>query len=126
VHHTPGRCLVAQALWSMLLAFTGTYEQLGVYVIFAVFLFHTATGVAVFVLRRTRPDQPRPYRAWLYPWTPLLFILTSLAFVVSTFWERPIESVWGLGIVLLGIPAYLWWRRDSPVVLGTQAIARVP
>ena len=126
VHHTPGRCLVAQAAWSMLLAFTGTYEQLGVYVIFAVFLFHTATGVAVFVLRRTRPDQPRPYRAWLYPWTPLLFILTSLAFVVSTFWERPIESVWGLGIVLLGIPAYLWWRRDSPVVLGTQAIARVP
>jgi hypothetical protein len=45
---------------------------------------------------------------------------------VSTFWERPIESVWGLGIVLLGIPAYLWWRRDSPVALGTQAIARVP
>jgi APA family basic amino acid/polyamine antiporter len=119
VHRTPGTSLAAQAAWSILLAFTGTYEQLGVYVIFAVFVFHAATGAAIFVLRRTQPATPRPYRAWLYPWTPLLFILTSLAFVVSTLWERPIESLWGLGIVLLGVPAFLWWRREPQAVPAT-------
>lgn len=112
VHLTPGACLVAQAIWSILLTFTGSYEQLGTYVIFAVFLFHAATGAAIFVLRRTRPDWPRPYRAWGYPWTPAVFILTALAFVFNTLWERPLESLWGLGIVVLGVPAYLWWRRS--------------
>ncbi|HKU14038.1 MAG TPA: amino acid permease [Steroidobacteraceae bacterium] len=111
VHLTPGACLIAQAAWSILLTFTGSYEQLGTYVIFAVFVFHAATGAAIFVLRRTRPDSPRPYRAWGYPWTPAVFILTSLVFVISTLVERPIESLWGLGIVVLGVPAYAWWRR---------------
>ena len=111
VHLTPGACLIAQAAWSILLAFTGSYEQLGTYVIFAVFLFHAATGAAIFVLRRTRPDWPRPYRTWGYPWTPAIFILTSLAFVFNTLLERPLESLWGLAVVLLGVPAYAGWRR---------------
>jgi basic amino acid/polyamine antiporter, APA family len=115
VHLTPGACLIAQAVWSILLTFTGSYEQLGTYVIFAVFVFHAATGAAIFVLRRTRPDWPRPYRAWGYPWTPAIFILTALAFVFNTLWERPLESLWGLGIVVLGVPAYAWWRRAYAV-----------
>jgi APA family basic amino acid/polyamine antiporter len=113
VHRTPGASLVAQAAWSIALAFTGSYEQLGTYVIVAVFLFHGATGAAVIVLRRSRPEWPRPYRTWGYPWTPVLFILTSMAFVISTLIERPTESLLGLGIVALGVPAYLWWRRTS-------------
>jgi APA family basic amino acid/polyamine antiporter len=124
VHRTPGPCLSAQAVWAILLAWTGSYEALGVYVIFAVFVFHAATGAAVFVLRRTQPETSRPYRVWLYPWTPLLFILTSLAFVFSTLWERPVESLWGVGIVLLGIPAFLWWRRSQrysePIVTASS------
>jgi basic amino acid/polyamine antiporter, APA family len=111
MHLTPGACLIAQAAWSVLLTFTGSYEQLGTYVIFAVFLFHAATGAAIFVLRRTRPDWPRPYRAWGYPWTPAIFILSSLAFVFNTLLERPLESLWGLVVVVLGVPAYAWWRR---------------
>jgi APA family basic amino acid/polyamine antiporter len=63
------------------------------------------------VLRRKRPEWPRPYRAWGYPWTPAIFIITALAFVFNTLVERPIESLWGLGIVVLGVPAYAWWRR---------------
>ena len=127
VHRTPGASLVAQGGWSILLAFTGSYEQLGTYVIFALFLFHTGTGAAVFVLRRTRPDWPRPYRTWGYPWTPAIFILTSLVFVVSTLIERPIESLWGLALVVLGLPAYAWWRRakmsapdQAPLGAGEQ------
>lgn len=121
VHLTPGACLIAQAAWSILLTFTGSYEQLGTYVIFAVFVFHAATGAAIFVLRRTRPDWPRPYRAWGYPWTPAIFILTSLAFVVNTLWERPHESLWGLGVVALGVPAYAWWRSQSAARIRTIA-----
>jgi basic amino acid/polyamine antiporter, APA family len=112
VHRTPGACLIAQAAWSIVLAFTGSYEQLGTYVIFSVFLFHAATGAAVFVLRRTRPDAPRPYRAWGYPWTPVIFIATSLTFVFSTLIERPLESLLGLGLIALGVPAYMWWRQQ--------------
>jgi len=113
VRRTPNACIVAQALWATVLAFTGSYEQLGTYVIFAVFMFHAATGVAVIVLRRTRPDQPRPYRTWGYPWTPIVFILCALAFVINTVTERPVESLWGILLVALGLPAYWWWRRKA-------------
>jgi basic amino acid/polyamine antiporter, APA family len=79
----------------------------------AVVLFHAATGVAVFVLRRTRPDAPRPYRAWGYPVVPAIFILASLAMVANTLAEKPVESLIGLGILALGVPAYAWWRRGA-------------
>jgi APA family basic amino acid/polyamine antiporter len=110
---TPSACIVAGGVWATVLAFSGTYEQLGTYVIFAVFLFHAATGAAVIVLRRKQPDRPRPYRTWGYPWTPILFILISLAFVISTVFERPVESFWGIVLVSLGLPAYAWWRHQS-------------
>ncbi len=113
VHRTPSACIVAQAAWSIVLAFSGTYEQLGTYVIFATFTFHTATGAALFVLRRQRPNQPRPYRAWGYPWTPIVFILVAFTFVANTLSVRPIESLWGLLLMALGLPAYLWWRRTA-------------
>ena len=122
IHLTPAACLIAQAGWSILLTFTGSYEQLGTYVIFAVFVFHAATGAAIFVLRRARPDWPRPYRTWGYPWTPAIFILVSLAFVINTLFERPLESLWGLGVVVLGLPAYAWWRAQSKRIEG-QATA---
>jgi basic amino acid/polyamine antiporter, APA family len=113
LYRTPSACIVAQGLWSIVLAFSGTYEQLGTYVIFAVFLFHAATGAAVIILRLTEPTRPRPYRTWGYPWTPIVFIVTSLAFVVNTFVVRPIESLWGILLVALGLPAYMWWRRKA-------------
>ena len=123
VYRTPSACIVAQGLWSIVLAFSGTYEQLGTYVIFAVFLFRAAIGAAVIVLRRTQPDRPRPYRAWGYPWTPIAFILTALAFVTSTLFERPIESLWGVLIVALGLPAYAWWRRNAASGNRQSAVA---
>ena len=86
-----------RALWAMVLTVSGTYEQLFTYVVFAALLFHVATGAAVFVLRRTRPDAPRPYRVWGYPVVPVLFILSSLLLVQNTLFERPRESLLGLG-----------------------------
>ena len=110
-YRTPGPSLVAQGAWSIALAFTGTYEQLYTYVVFAAFLFHVATAAAVFVLRRARPDAPRPYRTWGYPWVPIAFIVTSAAFVLNTLIERPRASLLGLALVALGLPAYAGWRR---------------
>ncbi|MEP7132488.1 MAG: amino acid permease, partial [Acidobacteriota bacterium] len=112
-HHTPGASLVAQGVWGIALTFSGTYEQLYTYVIFAIFLFHAVTGVAVIVLRRTRPEQPRPFRTPGYPWIPLVFVAVCLVFVVNTLREKPVESVIGLGILAAGLPAYMWWRRGA-------------
>jgi APA family basic amino acid/polyamine antiporter len=112
-YRTPGRCLLAQGGWSALLAVSGTFSQLYTYAMFAVTLFHVATGAAVFVLRRKRPDLPRPYKVWGYPVVPALFILTCGLLVANTLTERPLESLWGLGLVALGLPAYAYWRRRA-------------
>jgi APA family basic amino acid/polyamine antiporter len=119
---TPGACILAQGAWSATLTFSGTYEQLYTYVTFAVVLFHAATAAAVFVLRRTRPDAPRPYRTWGYPVVPAVVIFSSAALVVNTLVEKPVESFFGLLILALGIPAYVGWRRRSaPSAPGAAA-----
>ena len=108
---TPGRSLLAQGAWSALLTLSGRYDQLYTYSMCTLVLAHAATGAALFVLRRTRPELPRPYRVWGYPVVPALFILACGLLVVNTLVERPMESLWGLGLVALGLPAYLYWRR---------------
>jgi APA family basic amino acid/polyamine antiporter len=109
----PAASLIAQGAWAIVLTFSGTYDQLYTYVVFALVIFHAATGAAVFVLRRTQPDRPRPYRTWGYPWVPALFVLSSLALVVNTLGERPVESLVGVGFLALGLPAYAAWKRGS-------------
>jgi APA family basic amino acid/polyamine antiporter len=113
-HHTPSASILAQGAWASLLCFSGTYEQLYTYVMFAVVLFHAATGLAVPLLRRARPEAARPYRVPGYPWLPALFVLASLAMVANTLAEKPRESLIGVAILLLGLPAYAAWRRRAP------------
>ncbi len=109
--HIPGRSLWAQSLWAVVLALSGTYEQLYTYVIFAGLLFHVATAGAVIVLRRNRPGLERPYRVFGYPWVPMLFILGSFLLLANTLVEKPVESLIGLFFIAAGLPAYAWWRR---------------
>jgi APA family basic amino acid/polyamine antiporter len=114
-HHTPSRSLWAHAAWAVVLTVSGTYEQIYTYVVFAAVVFHVLTGAAVFVLRRRDPpdrdEAASGYRVWGYPVVPVLFILASTVLVANTLVERPVESLLGLGLVLLGVPAYLRWRR---------------
>ena len=112
VYRTPHVAIVALTAWSMVLALSGTYEQLFTYVMFASILFSMAAGVALFILRRTQPATARPYRAWGYPMVPALFVLGSGAFVLNTLVERPVESITGLALVALGLPVY-WWSKRS-------------
>jgi len=110
-HRTPHIAIVGLTAWSALLALSGSYEQLFTYVMFASILFSVAAGLALFKLRHDRPDHPRPYRTWGYPSVPLLFVGGSAAFVANTLFERPTESLAGLGLLALGLPAYGYWRR---------------
>jgi basic amino acid/polyamine antiporter, APA family len=110
-YRTPHLAIVGLTAWSAILALSGTYEQLFTYVMFASILFSVAAGLALFRLRRTMPNHPRPYTTWGYPVVPIVFIAGSTAFVLNTLMERPTESLAGLGLLALGLPAYFYWRR---------------
>jgi basic amino acid/polyamine antiporter, APA family len=110
---TPHWSIVATAIWSAVLSVTGTFEQLLTYVVFGQWLFFGLTAAAVIVLRRTRPDLPRPYRTWGYPVTPLLFIAAAVFIAVNTLITQFWQALAGLGLILLGIPIYLLWQRNA-------------
>jgi APA family basic amino acid/polyamine antiporter len=110
---TPALALIAQGVLSAALALTGTYEELITYVVFTSWIFYAMSCGAVLRLRRSAPAVPRPYRAWGYPLTPLLFIAFSLWLVGATILESPQESAIGAGIVIAGMPAYWFWKRRA-------------
>jgi APA family basic amino acid/polyamine antiporter len=110
-YRTPHVAIALTTAWAALLAVSGTYEQLFTYVTFASVLFMGLGGVAIFRLRRSRPDAHRPYRTWGYPVVPAVFVAGSALLVLNTLVERPVESLLGLGLVALGLPAYWHWSR---------------
>ncbi len=112
-HRTPHVAILATCGWAALLTLTGTYEQLFTWVTFASVVFGVLGGAAIFRLRSTRADVPRPYRTWGYPWVPALFVAGLGALVLNTVVEKPLESLMGLGLVGLGLPAYWYWSRSA-------------
>jgi APA family basic amino acid/polyamine antiporter len=111
--HTPVTSLLAQCAWVVLLILTARYDQLYTCFVFMMTLTYVLTVGAVFVLRRTQPDRPRPYRCTGYPWLPLVYLGIATTFVISTLLARPRESAAGIGMAILGIPLYLYWRRKA-------------
>jgi APA family basic amino acid/polyamine antiporter len=109
--HSPHVAIAGLTIWSSLLALSGTYEQLFTYVVFVSVLFSMLGGLAFFRLRRIRPDADRPYRVWGYPLVPGLFVFGALYMVINTLAERPAESFAGLGLLVLGLPAYAYWKK---------------
>jgi APA family basic amino acid/polyamine antiporter len=107
---TPAFAVIAGAVWSAILAVTGTFEQLLTYVIFIGWIFYALAAASIFVYRRRMPEVARSYRVPGYPWTPLLFIAAAAALVLNTVATQPARAGIGLGIVLLGAPAYFIWR----------------
>ena len=110
---TPAFAIIAGAVWSIILAVTGTFEQLLTYVVFIGWIFYALAAASIFVYRRRIPKAARPYRVPGYPVTPLLFIAAAAALVLNTVATQPVRAGIGLGIVLLGAPAYLIWRSKS-------------
>ena len=111
--HTPSFAILIQSGWACILTVSGTYEQLFVYVTFINLIFWIAGTASVFRLRRKRPDMPRPYKTWGYPVVPIVFIIALLGILVNTLISRPVESLTGTALTLLGIPVYLYWRRKN-------------
>jgi len=111
-YRSPHIAVVAVTIWSCVLALSGSYEQLFTYVVFTSVLFSLFGGLALFRLRQTRPNVERPYRVWGYPIVPALFVLGSTFVVYNTLKERPFESIAGLGLLALGLPAFFYWRRQ--------------
>jgi APA family basic amino acid/polyamine antiporter len=107
----PAFALIVQGAWSIVLCLSGTYGNLLDYVIFAVLLFFTLTILAIFILRKKRPDIERPYKAFGYPVIPAIYILTTFAIMVILLIYKPNYTFPGLGIVLLGIPVFYLWRK---------------
>jgi amino acid transporter len=111
---TPGRALIFQGVLASLMALTGTFEELTNLFILAGWIFYGLAVVALFRMRRTEPDLPRPYRCWGYPWVPGIFVAGALALTVNIWLERPGRSSIGLLMILAGLPFYrMWVRRNS-------------
>jgi APA family basic amino acid/polyamine antiporter len=106
----PAVGLLLQGAWACLLVFSGSYGQLLDYVIFAALLFYVLTVTGLFVLRRTRPNAERPYRAFGYPLVPALYVLLCAVIMFDLLVVKPEYTFPGLIIVLTGIPVYFVWR----------------
>jgi basic amino acid/polyamine antiporter, APA family len=114
--NTPAFAIVASSIWSAVLAVTGTFDALLTYVVFAGWIFYGLGAGAVFYYRRREPNAPRPFRVPGYPWTPVLFMIASGVVVVNTFFVSPGRALVGIVLILLGAPAYWFWRRKRSVV----------
>ena len=112
-HGVPGFALTIQGIWASLLCLSGTYGQLLDYTIFVTLIFYLLTIGGVFVLRRRRPDAPRPYRAFGYPVVPALYIVFAGLLCLDLLWFKPVTSGAGLVIVALGVPVFWAWRRKK-------------
>ena len=110
---TPHYSLLAISVWAALLCVSGSFEQLFTYVVFGLWIFFGLTVGAVMILRKKRPDLPRPYKTWGYPVTPVLFILAALYISVNSLIAKFGNTVIGLVIILLGVPAYVYWKRKA-------------
>jgi APA family basic amino acid/polyamine antiporter len=107
----PANALWAQALWASVLTISGSYSDLLEYVISADILFYVLLVVAVIVLRRKRPDLPRPFRAPGYPVFPLLYAAAGAVLIGVLLAGNPRTTWPGYGLVLTGVPVYFAWRR---------------
>jgi APA family basic amino acid/polyamine antiporter len=109
-----------QAVWAAVLCISGSFGQLLDYVVFAVLVFYILTIVGLIVLRFTRPDEPRPYKALGYPFLPILYIVMAGWICIVLLRYKPQYTWPGLIIVLLGIPVYLYWSRRSAGLIQSE------
>jgi APA family basic amino acid/polyamine antiporter len=114
----PVVAIIVQAVWTAVLALSGSYEQILSYVIAMNFLFFLLSASCIFTLRAREQrggfgGQTGGFQTPGHPWTTGAFMLACVLVIASTFWAFPINSLIGYGILLLGVPPYLYWRRAN-------------
>jgi APA family basic amino acid/polyamine antiporter len=107
----PIRALVAQSAWSSVLVLSGSFDALTDYAMFSILLFSALITSAIFIFRRRMPDVERPYRAWGYPITPVVFLVVVGGLLVNTLMTSPVQAFTGLGLIVAGLPFYWYWSR---------------
>ena len=110
---SPANALIIQCVWASLLTFTGTFNQLITYIIFASWIFYGMSAGAVIILRNKKPDMERPYKTPAYPWIPIIFILFAIFLTINTIIEAPRDAAIGAGIILAGLPMYYYWKKNG-------------
>lgn len=115
---TPATALLIQGAWAIVLAASGTYEQLYTYVVFTAWIFYGAAVVGIIILRRRKPSRERPYLVWGYPVVPIAFALAATAIFVNTMASKPQEALIGLGLLLSGLPVYFTWKHLTRPEMG--------
>ncbi len=111
--HVPVVAILIQGVWSCVLALSGTFDQLTDCLLFASWIFYGLVTSSVFLLRRKMPDAERPYKTLGYPLMPLVFVLVATWLVINTLVNKPVESVAGLVLIVLGLPVYLYYRGQQ-------------
>ena len=112
-YHSPSVAIWLATLLGVIYVLLNDFQQLADKFILGIWPFYALAVGAVFVLRRTRPELPRPYRTWGYPVVPVLFLLASVGMMVNALWTDPINTGVTFGIILVGLPVYFAWRAWS-------------
>ena len=112
---TPTGALIFLGTIAALLALSGTYEELYSLFVFAVWIFFALTAIALIRLRVKEPELSRPYRAWGYPLSPLIFLIAAVALTVNLWMVRPVRSTLGLLVIAGGTPFFYRWRKSAEV-----------
>ena len=115
VYKTPGHAMILLCLWSCVVVLSGWFDDLYNFVIFGSWILYGMTAFSVIVLRKRKPNLVRPYRVVGYPYVPVLFVCVAAVLLFSTVQTRPRESIMGLFLMALGIPAYFAWRKKRPI-----------
>lgn len=110
-HQTPSYALLFQALWSVLLIWSGSFDQLTDMLVFASFIYYGATAYGVILLRQKEPTLERVYKVVGYPYIPMIFILFCLVLVTVTLFTQPVQAFSGLALIASGIPFYFYWHK---------------
>ena len=110
---TPVAAIVVQGAWAIMLLFSGTYGALLDYVVFADWIFFGLTAATLFVLRRRDGDRVVPFLVPLHPWTTLAFVAAAGYVVLGSLASNPGNALRGGGLLLLGIPVFLYWRQRA-------------
>ena len=122
--HAPTGAIVLMTVMGMIFILVRTFTALADQFIIGIWPFYALAVAGVFVLRRTRPRLERPYRTWGYPVVPLVFLAGALFLLGNYLVSETGAFAIDIGIILTGIPAYLWWQRTQrvrpPITANTQ------
>jgi len=114
-NHAPTAAVVLMTVMGMIFILVRTFTALADQFIIGIWPFYALAVAGVFVLRRTRPQLERPYRTWGYPGVPLVFLVAALFLLGNYLVRETVSFAIDVGIILTGVPVYLWLaRREQP------------